>query len=249
MFNNAMIYNELKELNSLLANISNKNIFRVPDHYFDSLSADILHGIYNKDLNLGTPVLNSQVPEGYFDGLAGQIMNKIKANNISPGDSNLLNSIGNRNIFKVPANYFENVATNILQEISSPPEKVIVLSPRNSFFKYAVAAAVTGIIGLSLFSIFNKKNESKHSSAFSFISPDKVNEILQNNNFDQVMESLGEDEIINYLKSEGEDVNTALVASLTDEQTLPKEDAYFIDEKVLDNFLNENIGESAGKSN
>jgi hypothetical protein len=249
MHKNVMIYTELKELNSWLADVSNKNVFTVPDAYFDSLSADILQSISNLNpMNeFDIPVLNMQVPDGYFDELAEEIMNKIKAHDIETSLEQdyppFLAAIRHQNVFKVPDGYFDNVAKNILNKLQQQPAKVVDMKPRRSFFKYAVAAAMTGVIGLSVFSTFNKKNIGNIEPGFSFTIIKTGNEILKNNSFDKMMEALNEDEIVNYLKNDGEDVNAALVASLMDEQSLPNEDAYFFDEKVLDNFLKENIGE------
>lgn len=251
MRKNVMIYNELKELNSPLADISNKNVFTVPEGYFDSLPADILHGIkaqYTME-DLDIPALDMKVPENYFDGLANEIMSKIKANEIPPALEETypgwLISLRHKNVFKVPDGYFDSLAENIVSKIEKQPAKVIELKPRSSFFKYAVAATITGLIGLSLFSILDKRSENNITANVTFNITDKAKEILKNNSFDNMMDALNEDEIISYLKSEGDDVNAALVASLTDEKSLPSEDMYFTDEKTLDNFLvDQHINES-----
>jgi hypothetical protein len=182
-----------------------------------------------------------KVPDGYIDGLADAIMNKIKLNDgpVLEEYPAFLAPVQHKNVFKVPGGYFDGLAEDILSKIPRQPAKVIELKQRTVIFRYAVAAAITGILGLSLFSLFDNKtvHENIPQSSSSIFA--QAAEILKNNSFDKTMESLGDDEIINYLNNDGEDVNAALVASVTDEKTLPEEDAYFIDEKTLDNFLSE----------
>ncbi|MFT3909078.1 MAG: hypothetical protein QM737_06590 [Ferruginibacter sp.] len=249
MQKNEMIYNELKELNSPLADISNRNVFTVPDGYFDALAAGILHGIHNQSAidELEIPPLDLKVPVGYFEGLADTIMSKIKKEEADSSLENeypsLLEPVRHMNVFKVPAGYFENLAENILVKVPVQA-KVITMKQRPSVFKYAIAACISGMIGLSLFSLFDQKNgiEKPASGSSELILVnifDKANEIIKNDSFDKMMESLGDDEIEGYLKNDGEDINAALVASLTDEKTLPSEDDYFTDDKALENFLTE----------
>ncbi len=244
MQKNAMIYNELKELNSPLAAISNANVFTVPGGYFDALSSDIMQGIHNEYLieDLAIPDLDIKVPEGYFEGLADTIMSKIKLEEaVSTEDYGLLAGMRQKNVFTVPDGYFDTLPENILRKLVHEPAKIIEMKPRSSFFKYAIAACITGVIGLSLFSIFDKK-EGVEQIVFTKADDNifkKAYEILKNNDIDKEMESLGDDEITGYLQNSGEDINVALVASLSDEKTLPDEDAYFTDEKALDNFLNQ----------
>ena len=251
MQKNAMIYRELKELNSSLADLSSLNVFTVPDDYFDSLSPAIMLSLRNQNSinELNIPVLDMQVPVGYFEGLANQIIDKIKAGAIIQADeekdSALLAPLSRHNVFTIPENYFDNLAENISAKLNKQPAKVITLKSRPSIFRYAIAAALSGLLGLSLFNVLDNKQNLKTPVLASVVvaQPDQVlktaNEIIKNDSFDKTMEAMADDEILSYLKNDGEDVNAALVASVTDENTLPNEDAYFTDEKALDNFLNE----------
>ena len=58
-------------------------------------------------------------------------------------------------------------------------------------------------------------------------------------NFDEAVSNISDDDIIAYLKESGEDVNAALVASVADDKNLPEEVDYLINDKTLDNLLNE----------
>lgn len=255
MHTNVTIYNELKELNSWLADISNTNVFTVPAGYFDSLSSDILFSINDQstitELNIGFS--DMKVPEGYFDGLADQIMNKIRIDesDLALGEQEpaFLASIRKLNVFTVPEGYFDSLAGAILSKLPQQPARVVEMKPRVSFFKYAAAAAIAGIIGFSLFNTFDNSSNIKVAQT-NPIGPvvhvqvdqevlKKANEILKSNSFDKEVEALNEEDIVRYLKNNGEDVNAALVASVTYEKNLPDEEEYFMDEKTLENFLNE----------
>ena len=191
---------------------------------------------------LDIPVLDMKVPEGYFDGLADAIMNKIKSEDGTALEEYpaFLASVQHKNVFKVPDGYFDSLAEEIVGKLPKQPAKLIEMKPRPAIFRYAVAAGITGILGLSLFSVFDNKTGKENilQSSSSAITA-QASDILKNNSFDKTLEALGDDEIVNYLKNDGEDVNAALVASVTDEKGLPEEDAYFMDEKTLDNFLTE----------
>jgi len=230
---NLMIYNELKELNSQLATISNSNIFSVPNGYFDSLATQILWAVHNEPQLKG---LDSNVPDGYFESLADVIMNRIKLEDES---ALLLETIEKRNVFTVPAGYFDTLIENIKDKLQQQPARVVEMKSRSFIFKYVAAACISGIIGLSVFSVFDKKTGN---DSIVVTEPDvfeTAKQILKTNSFDKMMESLGDEEIESYLQSNGEDVNATLVASLADEEALPNEEDYYLDDETLDNFLKE----------
>jgi len=230
MHSNDTIQNELKELNSILAGISNKNVYTVPDGYFDVLSHDILMAVQQQDIQVTD---NSTVPVGYFDGLADSIMNKIKARSAEAESSELLAGLKGINVYRVPAGYFENLATNITARLHQPA-KVIVMERRSSFFRYAAAAAITGIIGLSVFSIFNKKDKTD-----SMLPGTEIASVTNIKNIDEAFSTLNDADIVTYLQKEGQDVNAALVASVADDKNLPDQLDYMTDDKTLDNLLSE----------
>ncbi len=225
MPDNTTIQNELKELNSLLADISNGNVYSVPDGYFDVLSFDIL-------LTVKQPTKQVEVagtlPTGYFEGLSGSIMKKIKAEMTDDEGSVLLKGLKDINVYSVPVGYFDDLASGIIEKLHQPA-KVVVMQKRSSFFKYAAAAVITGLMGLSVISVFDKKERAdsikiSHEVAF---------------NFDEAFSTLTDADIVNYLQKEGQDVNAALVASVSDDKSLPDQEDYLTDENTLDNLLNQ----------
>ena len=264
MHSNPEIYNELKELNSLLAEISNRNLYSVPEGYFNVLSEDVLLAV-----NENSPIemQGSEVPAGYFDGLADSIMSRINASSdddISPLLANLkgirvfdtpegyfesvpeaimgkirineaedevsplLDGLKNIRVYEVPAGYFNELPGTILKKISGPA-KVVTMQKRPSFFRYAAAAAITGILGISLFSVFDNKKTA---------DPEPIS-VASKVNLDEGLSNVSDNDIVNYLKESGMDVDAALVASVSDEGNLPDQVDYFTDDKTLDNLLNE----------
>ena len=283
MHSNVNIQNELKELNSILATVSNMNVYTVPDGYFDAISHDILMAVQQD-----TPQVmdKNSVPAGYFDGLADSIMGKIKTRAAEENeDSALLAGLKGINVYQVPAGYFDNLATAIIARINvgvdeeesstlldsikginvyqvpagyfdnlseaivskiEKPAKVIEMKPRSSFFRYAAAAAITGIIGLSVISVFNKRDTTIDPSLPAIDVMAKASDILKNNSFDKELSTVSDADLVNYLKESGEDVNAALVASVEEENNLPEQIDYMTDDKTLDNLLNElNIAQPA----
>jgi hypothetical protein len=88
-----------------------------------------------------------RVPHNYFDGLANVILSKINVSQNTQtnelGDiAPTLLSIGKQNVYTIPKNYFKTFQVNI-PPAEKPFAKIIKI---NTIIKYAVAAAVAGII-------------------------------------------------------------------------------------------------------
>src|SRR5688572_13857913 len=227
---------ELKELSPSLAAIEKVNVFTVPQGYFDHLSSGILMGIEN-EAGLKTSVTNNaEVPEGYFDSLAGIILNKIKAletedaateiRTLSP----MLYSIQNENVFEVPQGYFKNLTDDILDKVK-PEVKVVQMPKRSStILKYAVAAVFTGVMALGVFKFIGGTGSTE--------LPDYVTAGLKIQNVDQELASISDEEIVKFLEADGTDIKTAMVANSIDQNELPSQEDYLLDEQALDKYLN-----------
>lgn len=239
-----IILQELSAISKQIAAIPKVNVFSIPENYFNTLSTSILHKIQNDTLfAMGNKQLNvGEVPEGYFEGLAGQIMNKINAGE-NPVEketrefSVTVAEIGNRNIFSVPEGYFQSLGEVINLRIPKPA-KVVSMKKSSSFFNYAAAAVITGILGLSVFSVFNNKENLDNNIGQLPVIMTKAGEIIKNKTFDIELNNISDKEIEQYLIQNGQDVNAALVASVIDENNLPGTDEYLTDENTLDEFLN-----------
>lgn len=238
MENTTDILNELKELSPALAALEKINVFTVPAGFFDHLSADILMGIENEyGLNKNTVTDAAAVPEGYFESLSGTILNKIKALETEDAAteiralSPMLYSIQNENVFEVPHGYFENLSDGILDKVK-PEAKVVKLSGRSrTFFKYAVAAVFTGVMALGVFKFTQNQPPL-------LALPDYVTAGLQVQNVDQELASISDAEIITFLEADGIDIKAAIVANSIDENELPSQEDYLLDEQALDKYLN-----------
>lgn len=217
----------------------------VPAGYFDSLAGNIMNRIKAETATDEDPVFMPElkkinvftVPEGYFGHLADETMSRIDTDSTA-----FLTDVKNKPVFEVPQGYFEQLPATILQSVKAAqqqPAKVISMGNRPSVFRYAAAAVVTGILGLTLFNALFKPARENISGIETAAVISEGKKIAAEGRFDKELESITDEDIVNYLSDNGHDVNAALVASVTDEQALPNEEDYIFDDKTLDNFLDE----------
>ena len=237
MENKIDILNELKALSPAIAALEKVNVFRVPQGYFEHLGADILMGIETENGSANSASAVGDVPAGYFDTLAGSILAKIKTQQAEDAAteiralSPMLYSIQNENIFTVPQGYLENLSEVVLNTVN-PQVKVVSMKRRTTtFFKYAVAAAFTGVMALGVFKFTGNSTEKIEL-------PDYVTAGLQVQDVDQELAKISDDDIVKFLEANGTDVKTAIVAGSIDENELPSQEDYLLDEKALDKYLN-----------
>lgn len=233
------ILNELRELSPTLAAIPRINVFKVPEGYFETLPALLL--LQTSDSGTDT-IKNASVPEGYFDSLASNIMARIKSENMSEVAaetreiSEMVAGISNKNVFSVPAGYFDNLSTNITTQLVQPA-KVVRMNTRRAIVRYAAAAVITGFLAMGAFFVFNKEKNGT-LPAETAVAIKEANSIIKTNSFDKELASLNDADIVTFLESKGQDVDAALVASLTeDEKALPEAEDYLINENTLDDIL------------
>ncbi len=249
MENRIDILNELKELSPVLAGMEKLNVFTVPDGYFASLSGDILASLKGEDnslINSFAGQSSFEVPQGYFDGLADSILNKIRSQNAENASGELralspmLYSIQGENVFEVPQRYFDSLTDTILARVKPEQTKVVTMRMRSSsFVKYAVAAAFTGVMALGVFKFTNTGKDNTDSVIALGI------QIANENKFDEELAKITDADIVKYLEATGSDVNAAVIANSVDENELPSQEEYLMDEKALDKYLNSiNINDS-----
>ena len=239
MKNSIDILNELKELSTVIAGMEKINVFTVPAGYFENLSEDILTGIASEKGTSNNSVSdfpNADVPHGYFDTLADTILGKIKTQNAS-GElrtlSPLLYSIQSKNIFEVPQGYFDTLTDAIVARVTPQQTKVVIMHRRSStFVKYAVAAAFTGVMALGVFKFTGNNKETVNAVVTLGI------QIAKENKFDEELAKVTDADIVKFLEANGSDVKSALVANSVDENELPSQEEYLMDDKALDNYLN-----------
>ena len=236
----AEISEELKGISPLLAGIEKRNVFSVPEGYFNTLTIDLFRKININSAN------ELSVPPGYFENLSTNILNKIKLLQNDPAEelrnlSPMLYSVQNENIFEVPVGYFRNLADDILTKVTGPQTKVIAIKRRDSIWKYAAAAVVTGVIGISSLMMFNISRQSVVSKANDLSVSSAIATASQFKNEQQInagIASLSDEEIIKYLEKTGTDVDNETLATGVDENSLPAPKDYLLNDKTLDSYLN-----------
>ncbi len=212
-----------------------QNEAEVPEGYFEVLPIEVLGKI--KTLNE-----EQTLPVGYFDNLSASVMQRIKAETtevnvhtemeqLSPA----IAAIGNEHPFTVPANYFNNNIEAITKKVMEKKPAVIVqIGTARKVLRYAVAAVVTGLMGLGIYTIaFDNTQQASSNTAVMA----KANNILKTNSIDDVFNSLTEADITDYMTAKGSNINAALVASTINDADLPAAEDYMFDEEALNDFL------------
>ncbi|GGD48753.1 hypothetical protein GCM10011514_11100 [Emticicia aquatilis] len=155
-----------------LDKIAKVNVFKVPNNYFDDLTLSIL-----KQTSESTTSLSSKkqtpfaMPEGYFEGLSAKIMGRIEQiekKNIDleslarvnvfkvPAEyfqeleiNTNIERFGKDNIFKVPADYFDNLTDEILTKTAPKQPKIIKVNWwESSKIRWSAAASLVLMVGL-----------------------------------------------------------------------------------------------------
>ena len=235
------ILNELKGISSAVAAVPYVNVFRVHEGYFAGIGAELQARIA---ADRAYAFKDISVPEGYFDSLAGNILQKIKREqNISAAEemaelSFVISAIGNENIFTVPQGYFEQLNFTAGEKTA----RVVKMNPLRAVYRYAAAAVITGLIGLSVINIVDNKNDTITSDlVVQTASAVKAgNEIIRKGSFENELNNISDKDIEQYLSQNGQDVKAALVASSTDDAALPEATDYLLNENALDEYLKTN---------
>lgn len=237
MENSIDILNELQALSPAIAALEKINVFTVPQGYFGCLTADILMGIETEHGLSNSVASYHNIPAGYFDTLAGSIMSKIKAQDTEDASaeiralSPMLYSIQNEQVFEVPTGYFDGLGQTVLSSVK-PQVKVVGMKRRTTtFFRYAVAAAFTGVMALGVFKF-------TANPADNVELPGYVTHGLKVQDVDQELATISDADIVQYLEANGTDVKSAMVANSIDENELPSQEDYLMDDKTLDKYLN-----------
>ena len=145
------ILQELRELGSLLYELSPSEVYKVPHGYFENLPDEVLQKIRDMQSSQAELTISREmpyaVPAGYFENLSGSILNKVttgpdarkEIQELSP----LLAGLDRSMPYTIPAGYFE-------KEITAPRKtaKVIAIT-RRKIFRYAAAAVMTGVFVLA----------------------------------------------------------------------------------------------------
>lgn len=149
---NSIYFNEDCNDASELKKISKKNVYDVPQGYFETLANSILIYVKNQQ---------EHVPSGYFEELPNIMLEKVREINVQ----NELNEIApvlniidkKRPIYSVPEGYFESESTKI-KSVFKESKKAI---KSRSLMKVAVAACLVGVLTFVTFIFLNKSNNNE----------------------------------------------------------------------------------------
>lgn len=249
MILNEDILNELNAISPIVAGVPYVNVFTVDAQYFSVIEAELNARISADEFYSSKESFT--VPEGYFEGLGANILQKIKAGENNEvvaemnGLSSLIAGISKENVYRVPEGYFAQL--EFVPEIKAPAKVIQMNSARSrSIFRYAAAAVITGLLGISVINIVDKTNTvgEKPGTEVQFATKDvlaKATNIIQKGTFDKELNDLSDKEIEQYLQQSGQDANAAMVAaSANNDSKLPEATDYILDENTLDNYLKDN---------
>lgn len=229
MFETENIKKELEDISTVLKHGLSGNLYNVPEDYFEKNTLNILEKISTSQM---------EVPQGYFNSLAANVLIKVKEdqglslqeelNSISPVLLNLDTKIN----YSIPSDYFEGLASQINTKVK--PARVVKMKP---FYRYAVAAVATGLMGVG---IFTNMYKSKENNVLNSDVYKTAYQILDNKSFEDVLASIPADAATAYLTSYGQNVNSALAALSAEDYNIESAEDFFINESELDLFLKNN---------
>jgi hypothetical protein len=226
----------------------------VPEGYFDQLAASIVDKIKadqnaKEEIRSLSPMLSDlqrkqvfEVPTGYFDQLASAIFDsaqnsssKEELKKLSP----VLYGIQSKNIFEVPTDYFAGLSNSILQKTKAPSASVPNFRVRTLFIRYAAAAILTGVIALGALQYMGQQQSAQPLANTNVVLDESI-EMGKNMNdqqFKEALEKLSKVDIAKYLEKNGDISDVAVLGNNLDDDNLPSQDDYLLDETTLDNFL------------
>jgi hypothetical protein len=234
---------------NILKTITQADGTDVPEGYFDTLAGNILSKIKQQSAAADngeteeslSPLLESlrlknvfEVPEGYFEGFTGKINEKLLGGDELAALPALLQELQHKNIFEVPQGYFDGLVTEIMSKLKPAPSKLVRMRSGLRVAKYAVAAAFAGVMALSVYKFVQPKQVE-----LTTIQKEGIALSKDAGKYDSEFEQVTDEAIVKFLETEGHDVDAALVAVAVDEKELPTEDELMLDDKTLDNFLND----------
>lgn len=196
------ILQELRELQSKLADHTPENIYSVPTGYFDGLVEEVLRRIRAleaenavDELACLSPLLSKlskkmpyTVPAGYFEGMETSLISSVSTDGQSAKEelktlSPLLSGLKKELPYSVPVGYFESLGEN---RASAKTETKIVSLGSRKWIRFAAAAVVTGIIVTTGYFFLSRDKVSVDSNSYKWVkvntkkvSTEKIDEFIQ----------------------------------------------------------------------
>jgi len=175
------IQDELLQVAPNIINLADKNVYTVPNNYFNCLSDVILIKIKSSSLSSKSAKSNHPylAPDNYFDEFSNKIASIASAQNrhfseieyelneVAP----LLNSINKNNIYTTPTNYFEQNKINPKQTNSL----------KSKWWLYAAAAVFFGITCIGIIKYINTSNKQVNlSTELAKANDEELTDFLDN---------------------------------------------------------------------
>lgn len=257
---------ELRSLSPMLLALKGENVFSVPEGYFASFAKTIIERLNQQSENAEeelrslSPMLYAlkgenvfSVPEGYFESFAKHMVERLKQQPENAEEelrslSPMLYALKGENVFSVPDGYFESFAGNVAERLKPQPAKIVTMKKRNSWWKYAAAAVITGAIAVSSLQIFNNSQDMENGkstlpydvqASFQYKTEDDLNAGLA---------KLSDDDIIKYLEKNGNITDNELLTNDIDVSEMPSQADYLNDENTLNTYLDKIDAGSNDKS-
>ncbi|MBS1774329.1 MAG: hypothetical protein JST82_15845 [Bacteroidetes bacterium] len=215
MSNRNDIVNELRELNSPLADMSRAMPYELPTGYFEEVANDVVS--IAKVMDLQEPVLNVNkgmpymIPSGYFEALPTTI-NELVGNGLPQKASN---------VYEVPAGYFAQLPAAITakaKDANKPAKRISLGAPVWKQVRWAAAAVLILSIGIGSYQ-YTQNKEYKLRKELARVSSDSIHEYVQQhideydtemiadnmetNDLKTLSKNISEQEIVNYLNATG----------------------------------------------
>ena len=195
-------------LSPLLAGLRDRNVFKVPNGYFENNIANLLSVV---------------TPEDASDELR----------RISP----LLYSIQNEEVFTVPEWYFESVTNEVLDKVKPSAARIVQMPRRNIVARYAIAAIMVGLAAFGVIKFANTDNPGTQPQVAIMDASIEKGRKMNDQQFNDALKNLTTADIAGYLEQNGDITDITALGNNVDETTLPNLEDYLLDEKTLDNYL------------
>lgn len=220
------ILQELSEIAPALSAVERVNPFSVPEGYFTAFGDGLLHAIAERNpVTLPNIEQSFQVPEGYFQNLSTSILEKVKQQETEP-----ILAFGKENTFTVPEQYFDNLPGIILKKVQAEKTSVVYF---RSILKYAVAAAVIGIVSLSVYKYTNSTQSQSQLAAIDPVIEKGKN--MSDAQFNATLNNLSEQDIAAYLEANASDQASQVYMNALDPKEIPSEEEYILNDEITTN--------------
>lgn len=233
MENRKNIIAELQAVAPLVAEISQAQLYTVPEGYFASFPAVMMEKIRLEEMLAQATAPVYEVPDDYFASLPGEILSRIQTNHTIREELDevapLLNTIDKETPYQVPATYFAQADFARLARYQQPQARVVSLRLARKWMQYAAAALVTGVLVTGAF-LYTDNPANIEESAYKAVD------------LSSELNKLSETELANYLDNPEHAAVANTVTVLTSDEILTdvKKNLQQVSDEELKQYLTDN---------